>query len=324
VRLRRQIARRHRADPYDVVYQFSSIESLAVPARVTRRVPLVIHPETHGAGELRSLIADRRQAIRCQSLHRFLTVASIMLARSIVQRSRIRSARLVVCISRVFRDHLIRDYNVSPEDTVVVPNPVRIDRFSTAGRVPGEPATVLVLGRIAVRKGIDDVVAVAKALLAREEAVRIRVVGGPSLWSDYTPLLEELPSQNSEYAGPVAASEIPGELARSDLLLQASTYEPFALTVAEALASGAPVVATSEVGAIEDVDRSVAVEVPLRDVEAMVDAIGEMLQRVRSDPAGISARARSEAERLFEPAVVCRQISAALERLVEREGGESS
>jgi glycosyltransferase involved in cell wall biosynthesis len=324
VRLRRQIIRRHRADPYDVVYQFSSIESLAVPAALTRRVPLVIHPETHSAGELRGLIAERRQALRCQPLHRFLAVAAIMLLRSIVQRSRIRRARLLVCISSVFRDHLIRDYRVRAEDTLVVPNPVRVDRFTIAGRVPGEPATVLVLGRIAVRKGIEDVVAVAKTLLARGAGVRIRVVGGPSLWSDYTPLLQELPGQNSEYAGAVPASEVPAELARSDLLLQASTYEPFALTVAEALASGVPVVATSEVGAIERVDRSVAAEVPPGDVEAMAAAIGEMLGRVRSDPAGISAKARSEAERLFAPAVVCGQISEALVRLAAGERAHPS
>ena len=55
-------SRRHATDPYDVIYQFSTIESLAVPARLTRSVPLVIHPETHAAGELRALIAERRLA----------------------------------------------------------------------------------------------------------------------------------------------------------------------------------------------------------------------------------------------------------------------
>jgi glycosyltransferase involved in cell wall biosynthesis len=319
VRLRRQIIRRHRADPYDVIYQYSSIESLSVPASLTRSVPLVINPGAHSAGELRALIAERRHGLRCQPLHRFVTVAAIMFVRSVVQRSRIRRARLVFCISSVFRDHLIHDYGISARNALVVPNPVRIDRFSAAGRVLGEPPTVLVLGRIAVRKGIEDVVAVARLLLARETGVRIRVVGGPSLWSDYTPLLEELPSENAEYAGPVAGSEIPAELARSDLLLQASTYEPFGLTVAEALASGAPVVATSEVGAIEQVDRSVAAEVPPGDVEAMAAAIGEMLERVRADPVGISARARSEAERLFAPATVCLQVSSALVKLVAGE-----
>jgi glycosyltransferase involved in cell wall biosynthesis len=323
LRLRRQIVRRHREDPYDVIYQFSSIESLAVPSGLTRAVPLVIHPETHSAGELRSLIAERRLSLRCQSRRRVLSVAAIMLLRALVQRRRVRRARLLICISGVFRDHLVRDYGFPAANTVVVANPVRLERFARADKPVGKPPVVLVLGRIAARKGVEDVVAVARTLLERGAAVRFRVVGGPSLWSDYTKLLEDLPRENSEYAGAVAPSEIPAELQGSDLLLQASKYEPFALTVAEALAAGVPVIGTSEVGAIENVDRTVAAEVATGDVPALAAAIMEMLERVRASPERLSAKARAEAERLFAPAVVCREISIALERLlggVEQQG----
>jgi glycosyltransferase involved in cell wall biosynthesis len=317
VRLRGRILTRHEQDPYDVIYQFSSLESLAVPPRLTRTVPLVIHPETHSAGELKSLIAERRLAIRCQPPYKFMLAATIMLLRTFVQRRRIRDARLLVCISSVFRDHLVRDYRFPLAATVVVPNPVRIERFAPADGPVGEPPVVLVLGRIVARKGIESVVAVADELLERDVAVRIRVVGGPSLWSDYTRLLEDLPRENAEYVGALAASEIPAELAGSDLLLAPSRYEPFALTVAEALASGVPVIGTSEVGAIESVDRAVVAEVPPGDAQAMATAIVEMLDRVAADPARMRTRAREEAKRLFAPEVVCEQISTALQRLLE-------
>jgi glycosyltransferase involved in cell wall biosynthesis len=320
LRLRRQIAERHREDPYDIVYQFSSIESLAVPSRLTRTVPLVIHPETHSAGELRSLIAERRLGLRCSSPARFATITAITLGRSLVQRSRIRRARLIVCISGVFRDHLVRDYGIDPHVTVVVANPVLLERFPASPKAPGEPPVVLVLGRVVARKGIETVVALAKDLLERDLDVRIRVVGGPSLWSDYTGLLADLPIENAEYVGPIAAAQIPAELAASDVLLQASRYEPFALTVAEALAAGVPVIGTSEVGAIEAVDRSVAAEVAPGDVDAMARALLQMLERVRSNPGEISATARREAERLFAPELVCERISTALEDLLD--GGE--
>ena len=39
LRLRREVARRHRRDPFDVVYQFSSIETLSLPASVRRAGP---------------------------------------------------------------------------------------------------------------------------------------------------------------------------------------------------------------------------------------------------------------------------------------------
>jgi glycosyltransferase involved in cell wall biosynthesis len=316
LRLRHEITRRHHEQPYDLVYQFSSIETPAMPSSMRRSVPLVIHPETHIAGELRWLLAERKLALRCQPAHVVGTVAAIMLVRSIVQRSAIRKASLLICISSVFRDHLIHDYGYPLADTVVIPNPVRLDRFASSVRELSEPPTILVLGRISVRKGVEDVVALAKVLLDRGVDARIRILGSPSLWSDYSKLLEDLPAANAEYAGHVPAAEIPAELSRSDVLLQASKYEPFGLTVGEALAAGVPAVATSEVGAIEGVDRSVIGEVAPGDVEAMASAIVAMLRRAKEHPREIQATARAEASRLFASEHVCQQISDELERLV--------
>jgi glycosyltransferase involved in cell wall biosynthesis len=316
LRLRRKVAREHRRRAYDVVYQFSTIEGLAVPARLTRHVPLVLHPETHSAGELRWLIAERALGMRCGSAPRFAAIAALLSVRAALQRLRIRRARLLVCISGVFRDHLVRDYGFAREHTVVVPNPVRIDRFAAGEHAPGQPPTVLVLGRIASRKGIDDVVRVAQIISERRLAAHIRIVGGPSLWSDYRCLLEDLPGDTATYVGPVAADQVPAELAHSDVLLQASKYEPFALTVAEALAAGVPVVGISEVGAIERVDRSVAIQVAPSDPEAAVDAIAELLARLQAEPAQLRARARAECERLYAPERVCAEIADALTRLV--------
>jgi glycosyltransferase involved in cell wall biosynthesis len=319
LRLRREIARRHRRAPYDVIYQNSTIESLAAPASVVRGVPLVIRPDTHIAGELRWLLAERRLALACQPRRIFLTAALVMSLRTLVQRVRIRRASLLICISRAFRDHLVRDYGFPLTDTVVVPNPVRLERFAANARPVGSPARVLVLGRISVRKGVEDVIEVARELSRRGADVQIRVVGGPSLWSDYTRLLSELPRENAEYVGRIRPVEIPAELAASDILLQASKYEPFGLTVAEALAAGVPVVATSEVGAIEDVDRSVVEVVAPGDVAGLASAVTAVLERLREDPQALRAQARAEAERLFATDVVCRQISDALERLVSGE-----
>jgi glycosyltransferase involved in cell wall biosynthesis len=317
LRLRREITHRHRQEPYDLIYQNQSIESLGVPFGVTRVVPLVIRPDSHIAGELRWLVRERRLSFYCQPRYIVVLVATIMSCRALVQRVMIRRARLLLCISSVFRDHLVHDYRFPVENTVVVPNPVRLERFPNVERPVGAPATVLVPARISLRKGLEDVLATARLLSERKIEVRIRIIGGPSLWSDYTKLLEGLPTDNAEYAGRVPHTEIASEYARSDLMLAASKYEPFGQTVGEALAAGVPVVATSEVGAIEGVDRSVVSEVQPGDVEAMAGAIASMLERMRANPTEMRAKARSEAERLFAPEVVCEQISGALERLVE-------
>ena len=314
MRLRREITRRHRKRPYDVIFQNSTIESLGVPAGVVRTVPLVIHPQTHIAGELRWLIAERRLAFASQPRHIFFANLALMSLRALVQRVRIQRASLLICISSVFRDHIVRDYHFPLDATVVIPNPVRLERFTATDRAVGRPPTVLVLGRISLRKGVEDVVALAHELQRRGAEVRIRIVGGPTLWSDYTKLLADLP-ENAEYVGSRPAAQIPEEIAGSDILLQASKYEPFGLTVAEALAAGVPVVATSEVGAIENVDSSVVEAVAPGDVIGMATAVTTMLERLSARPHEIRATARAEAERLFASDVVCRQISEALERL---------
>jgi glycosyltransferase involved in cell wall biosynthesis len=318
VRLRQEVARRHREDPYDVIYQFSSIESLSVPSQLRHEVPLVIHPETHVLGELRFLISERRLGRRCQPTRTLAIAAAVMSARAVVQRIRIRRASLLVCISSVFRDHLVADYGFPLENTVVIPNPVRLERFTDGQRERAQPPTILVLGRVSVRKGVEDVVAVARLLLERGVSARMRVVGGPSMWSDYTKLLDDLPEANSEYVGRIAPAEIPAELARSDVLLQASKYEPFGLTVAEALAAGVPIVATTAVGAIEGVDSAVVAAVEPGDVAGMASAITATLERSREQPQEIAMTARTEAGRLFAADRVVERISDALEQLVRR------
>ena len=247
----------------------------------------MIHPETHILGELRFLISEHRLGRRCQPAHTLAIAAAVMSARAVVQRIRIRRASLLVCISAVFRDHLVADYGFPLGEYGRDPQPGADSSGSpTSERQPAEPPTILVLGRVSVRKGVEDVVAVARLLLERGVNARMRVVGGPSLWSDYTKLLDDLPEANAEYVGRIAPAEIPAELARSDVLLQASKYEPFGLTVAEALAAGVPVVATTAVGAIEGVDSAVLTAVEPGDVAAMASALAATLERAREQPTG--------------------------------------
>lgn len=312
LRLRREIIARHRREPYDVLFQVGNIEGFAAPRSLRRTVPLVMRPDTHMAGALKGLLAERAIALRCQPLHEYALVTAITAVRVVVQRFRVHRATLLVCVSGVFRDHLVRDYHFRRASTVVIHNPVHLERFEGVAQRPSRSPTVLMLGRISLRKGVEDVVELARRMRDRDMSVRLRIVGGPSLFSDYTKLLEDLPSENAEYVERVPPSEVPAELARSDLLLAPSKYDSFGLTAAEALAAGVPVVATTEVGAIEQVDRAVATAVPPGDVEAMMAAIADMLERVSTNREEMSAIARAEAKRLFAPESICAQISDAL------------
>lgn len=318
VRMRRDVMRRHRLKPYDVLLQASSIESLGIPRRLLRDVPLVIRPDSHQAGELRWLAKEWRLALRCQPPYVFPLVVTVMTVRMLVQRRVIQRASLLICLSNVFRDHMVRDYRFPIERTVVVTNPVRLRRFPFSERPTHAPPLVIVPGRISMRKGIEDVIRVARVLQERGADVRLRIIGGPSTWSDYRKLLGDLPTENSEYVEKAPPAEMPAVFAQSDVMLQASKYDPCPMAVIESLASGVPVVATSEVGSIEGVSRAAVIEVTPGDVVGMADAIEEMMRRLHADSGSVRRTARAEAERRFAPEVVCAQVSNALEDLVKQ------
>lgn len=306
-RLAGTLAARHRAVPYDVCYQFSNLESFGVP-RATRP-PLVVHPSVHAAGELRWMRNERVLAAGLEGARRTTAVRGWLAARALRQRHDTRRADRVLALSRAFRRELVGDLGLDPDRVAVVPNCVDLDRFRP---VPGNttaPRAVLSVGRLAVRKGLEDVVALSHALRHRKGEVTVRVVGGPSLWSDYSGLLEELDGAVGVAVGHLDRDQVAAELRGAMCLVQLSRYEPFGLTVAEALACGVPVIVTPAVGAAEDLPADVARVVAPGDVAELVAAVEDLLALTDDERALLAARCRAEAAR-FAPA----RVADALER----------
>jgi glycosyltransferase involved in cell wall biosynthesis len=315
-RLASLAARRHAEQPYDLLYQFSQIE-LGWVRRLRRRLPpIVLHPGVHAAGELRWHQLERELALRGESRPRHMAVRAMLKLRSRAQRRDMRLARSVIAISRRFAEHMGRDYGLPMDRFQVVPNPIDLDRFRPPppGSSADGPLTILYLSRIAVRKGVEMVVALSHRLSDLSGQVRILVVGERTLWSDYTPLLDDLNEEVATYYGD-ATAEVPDLYRSAAFLIQPSHYEPFALTVAEALASGVPVVASDEVGAVEGVDPRVCRVFPAGDLDEFESTVREMvatLAEARGRELGELARA--EAERLFAPDVVASELARCLER----------
>jgi hypothetical protein len=78
-RLASLLVQEHRLEPYDVIYQFSTIEVFGLRRHWSQLPPLVIHPETHIAGELRCIRRERHLASLCEPL---LSVGTSPAARS--------------------------------------------------------------------------------------------------------------------------------------------------------------------------------------------------------------------------------------------------
>ena len=319
VKLAGMLARRNDSEPYDCVYQFSQIEATAV-RRVRRRLSaLLIHPQVHSAGELRWHKREATVARRCEPVPRQLATRALLTARTAVQRRDIRLADALIAPSSCFADDLARDYGYPREQITVVPNPIDLERYSRDVRTNGNAKnslTLLFVSRISVRKGVEDIVALSHRLADLAGRIRLRVVGNHTLWSDYRPLLASLNLSVAEYTGSATPTQLANIYREADALIQPSHYEPFGITVGEALASGVPVVVTSSVGAAENVNPSCCRVVPDGALDHLEAEVRKLLDDVRGERRSeIRAVARSEAERLFAPSAVGASIVNALARV---------
>lgn len=315
-RLAAVVAAEHEMDPYDVVYQCSSIESFGVPR--VRDLPVAIHPSVHAAGELRWLRREAKLAHRCQGWLRSAIVRTWMWARARRQRHDIRRVDEVLALSQSFGTLLSEDYGVLPARVSVVPNCIDPERFVLGGSVPHDgPAIILVLGRVVVRKGIEDVVALSHRLIDLAGLVEIVIVGDGSLWSDYRPLLDDLAPEVSRVIGGVNFDEVAGLLGSARLLLQLSRYEPFGLTVAEALATGVPVIATPAVGSAEGLSSDVVRLVAPGAIDDLETAVREEVARGEL-PQERRLQCRAESLRKYAPSVVADQLLLRLMSVARR------
>ncbi len=322
------LLREHAARPYDVLLQFSQIELFFARSLLSQMPPLVLFPSVHAAGELHWHRREAGLARRCESPLWHLASRGLLNARSARQRRDIRMAKMVITLSKRFGRHLCRDYGVARDRIRVLPYPIDLIRFSPRGgmdTVPAKPLTLLFASRMSVRKGVEMVVALSHRLSDLAGEVRIEAVGGETLWSRYAPLLADLNRDVATYRGAVDNAELADLYRGADLLLQPSHYEPFALTVGEALASGLPVVASDEVGAAEEVHRGCCGVFRAGDLDAFEHEVRSFIARLRThERMRIKELARSEAERLFAPGCVADRLITHLEVLGSASSVESA
>ena len=316
-RLVARILEAHKHHPYDVVYQFSQIESPWSHRLARHLPPVVVHPEVHAAGELRWHRLEAALGRRCEPLRMRVSVRAALTARTAIQRRRLAHVDALVAPSRVFAAQIERDYGIAEDRVHVIANPIDLSRFLPApaeSRRPRDgnqhaPIQLLFVSRIAVRKGVEVIVDLSHRLSDLAGDVRIRVVGNQSLFSDYRALLADLHPDLATYSGHVRPEDLVSIYHSSDALIQPSHYEPFALTVGEALACGLPVVASDQVGATEGVKRNACRVFTDGRVDELEQEVRDLVADLRAGRGpSLAGVARAEAERLFAPRVVATQL----------------
>lgn len=188
------------------------------------------------------------------------------------RRSFARTRKLVAVSALLGRQ--LEEMGIDPHNIVVIPNGVDVSEFypgtedRTSLSLPEDVPLALFAGDIRTsRKNLDTALGVVK----RVPGLHLAVAGGLD-GSPYPAMARQLGIEDRVHFLDYR-TDLPRLMRASDLFLFPSRYEPFALVLLEAMASGIPVVTASTVGAATLVgDSGVVLDNP-DDVEGMAEAV---------------------------------------------------
>jgi glycosyltransferase involved in cell wall biosynthesis len=278
------LATEHQALPGG--YPQPSADDLAATAAVFSALPpgrlLLIDGLAFGAMPP-PLVASLRQPLVALVHHPLGLEAGLSRARAEAllanERAVLTLADGVIATSAATKRYLCSDFGLDPE-TIAVAEP-GVDRARRAAG-SGPPFQLLAVGAVSERK--------AYALLVRALAAladldwRLTIVGSlalspPAVDSLRQAIAETGLADRISLVGAMPDAALDALYAGSDLFVAASLYEGYGMALAEALARGLPIVASSGGAAAETLPEDAALKVAPGDAAALTAA----LRRVMSD-----------------------------------------
>jgi len=208
------------------------------------------------------------------------------------------SADRVLCLSEYSRKNISKSYFIPQSKINVMYGGVNISFIrARQSKEKGDNFVLLFCGRLNgphEQKGVDILLR-AMPLIIKEHPVILEIIGTGSRAGKYQALARKLRIENKvRFLGFIEYNKLPEYYSNADLFVLPSRRESFGLTLAEAMASGLPVVSTN-VTAIPEVvkDGENGILVPPNDPEKFAGAVNSLLDNPeRMRKMGIKGRER--------------------------------
>lgn len=233
-----------------------------------------------------------------------------------IQRATLRAADAVVALSGREADILSERFGVQRDRFVVIPNGLDLSLYGPLESRPEGPLQLLAVGQLVPYKGHRYLLeALAQASLPDW---RLRLVSHAGAGrAELQSLAASLGiADRLTFAGPFGTAELVEAYRASDLFVQPSLAECFPVTVLEAMACGAPVIAT-DVGGVREEVGDAGLIVPPADATALAAALERLAnhdeERRRRGAEGLSLVAQR-----YDGRTIGRLHSELYERLRER------
>ena len=193
----------------------------------------------------------------------------------------------------------------------IIPNGIDLDHFSSdaapIARFKDGMLNILFVGRMEKRKGLQHLLAAYSRIKWEYPQVRLIVVGPGKLDSASERILGERALKDVEFIGGVDYKDLPSYYRTADIYCSPATgSESFGIVLLEALAAGAPLVASDIPGYASVVEHGKhGLLVKPQDDQALANALLEMINNPAMRQA-MAERGRAHAQQFSWPLVAAR------------------
>ena len=185
-------------------------------------------------------------------------------------------------------DDIVKDFNVSREKIVVIPNGIDNIKFSPKKHIRRNPGQLITTASADVPlKGLDFTLKAIHSLKKDFPEIKLVVIGAPRPGGHTERLIQKLNIEaNIVYKTNLTKEQIAIEYACSNIAIVSSLYEGFGFPVGEAMACSIPLIA-SNVASIPEITSSFAELIPDKDP----NSIEQSIRKIFSNPSKYQIRA---------------------------------
>jgi glycosyltransferase involved in cell wall biosynthesis len=238
-----------------------------------------------------------------------------------MQKKVIKQLHNIVTVSDCSRQDIARDFGLQPAGISVAHNGIDIDTFKPLPGVVRNPLRLMATcSADAPLKGLRYLLHAYALLLERYPDLELLLVSKPNPGGQTERLVHRLGlADKVKFVKGISTEQMVQYYAEAAIAIVPSVYEGFGLPAGEAMACGVPVVSTDG-GALPEVVGDAGVIVPVKNIDALVEAIDALLQDPKAR-AELGARGKQRIEENFCWQVCAKQMTEYYNEVLAREDG---
>jgi glycosyltransferase involved in cell wall biosynthesis len=271
---------------YDLIHDNQSLSDgmLQIQAMGLPLVTTVHHPITSDLRIALSAAKTWYERLLIKRWHSFLTMQSRV----------VKQLHNIVTVSDCSRQDIAKDFGIQPAGIDIVYNGIDTDEFMPMPEVERERLKLMATASAdAPLKGLRYLLRAYAKLLQQYPDLELLIVSKPMPGGKTERLINYLGiADKVQFVSGISTAQMVRYYAEATIAVVPSVYEGFGLPAGEAMACGVPVISTDG-GALPEVVGDAGVIVPAKSVDALADAIDDLLQHPdKRDQLGAQGRER--------------------------------